>query len=133
METLQSLPPVHLLLTYAFPAILIGIALTCFTNQEDAADMMGFEKETERKNPNPLWYTFGLRELTIGVALWAMMACDQWKGVTIVMLCHGVSGLGDFLIDGTRGQGWSHAFWKHGLPSVIGYWVVWRLGKDQEW
>lgn len=133
MNALQSVPPVHLLVTYLFPAILIGIAFTCFTNTATAADMMGLNKEAEIKKSNPVWYLFGLRELSIGIALLLMMYYDQWKGVTIVMGCHGLSAIGDFTIDVLQGQGWSHGFQKHGLPTIIGYWVVWQLWKEQDW
>ncbi|KPI44755.1 uncharacterized protein AB675_8244 [Cyphellophora attinorum] len=119
MDFLQSLslPPTLYLLAYSFPAILIGIAFTCFTSPDDAAEIMGFEI-TEKSRPYPLWYTFGMRELTIGISIWIMMACDQWKAATITMGCHGLSGLGDFYIDGTWGQG---------------SWVVWQLAHEQQW
>ena len=128
-DLLSTLPPLHILITYAFPAILIAIGITGTTNPAAIAEGMGFSKHD--KHPHCIWsHGFAVREAALGVCLYALIAANEWKALTIVMAVNGMNGIGDCLVDALKGNGWWHAMKNHGLPTMAGYWVVWRLYQD---
>lgn len=126
MDLFTSLPPVHYIFAYIFPVFLIGVFFSATTNPQAIAKSLDF-KEPQKKEDEPFVYMFAVRELAFGVALLILIACDEWKAVTIVMGCAGIGGMGDFILDVRVGHGWSHVVKTHGLPTLVGYWVVWKL------
>lgn len=130
MEAISNIPPAHILLVYLFPVILFGIAISSFASTPNTAEMMGFHSVQKDKTKDLFVYAFGVRELAFAVCVSLLIAQGQWKALTIVMACCGINGTGDFLLDGLHGQGWLHALHKHGIPTIVGYWVVWRLYQD---
>lgn len=127
---LSSLPSLPYLLIYLLPVFLIGAFATAMANPRGMTDLMGFQGQSSAKITDLLVYSFGARELSLGVAAAAMIAYNEWRAVTILTACVGMNGISDFVLDGSQGQGWWHAFKTHGVPTIAAYWAVWKLWQE---
>lgn len=126
---LSSLPSLPYLVIYCVPIMLIGIFVVSVTNPRSTADLMGFQGPPA-KVTDLFIYSFAVRELCVGVAATALIAYNEWRAVKILMTCVGMNGISDFVLDGSQGQGWWHAFKTHGLMTIVGYWAVWMTWNE---
>lgn len=127
---LSSLPSLPYLLIFLLPVVLIGAFVASVANPRGVIDVMGFQGQSPAKTTDLFIYTFGVRELSLGVAAATLMAYNEWRAATILTACIGMNGISDFILDGSQGQGWWHAFKTHGVPTMAGYWAVWNLWQD---
>lgn len=70
-----------------------------------------------------------MRELVFGIALLALEAYDEWRGVTLVLASLVVLAVGDFFIIAIHG-GWWQSFKSHFGPTAIASWAVWKLWQE---
>lgn len=79
---------------------------------------------------HPFFHLFATRELCLGLALLFLEAYDEWRAVVILLACIGINGIGDFFVAGSLGTGWRPSLLCHGIPTIVGYWTVWKLWQE---
>jgi hypothetical protein len=123
------MPAVHYLLAYTVPVVPIGVAIACLVDPNGVVKTLGL-KLSQTEPDHSILYWGAIRELSIGIALAALLAYEEWRAATIMLACVGLNGFGDFLLDGAQGEGWTHAFKTHLLPTIAVYWAVWKLCQE---
>jgi hypothetical protein len=123
------MPDLHWLLAYAVPVVLAGFAGSCLLYPKAMIETLGFQV-SDKEPISPILYSFGLRELSTGLAVGLLLDLGEYRAVAVVMGCIGLNGLGDFVLDGMKGQGWGHALRMHGVATLAAYWAAWSIWQD---
>ncbi|KAK4939673.1 hypothetical protein LTR10_020063 [Elasticomyces elasticus] len=109
--------------------MFIGVFISSFTSPRAVTASACFPQPADRP-VNVFIYLFAVRELVLGLALIFLVAYNEWRAVTILLACVGLNGLGDFFLAGNLGTGWRSSLMCHGIPTVVGYWAVWKLWQE---
>ncbi|KAJ9646890.1 hypothetical protein H2204_000582 [Knufia peltigerae] len=126
----NTLPPLHHLIAYAIALMLIGVFIGCLVCPHKIAAAACFPEPADQPM-HVFFYLFAVRELCLGLALLVFLSYEYWKSATILLAIVGINGISDFLISGFHGkEDWRTSFYKHGIPTLIGYYGVLRLWQD---
>ncbi|ETI22538.1 hypothetical protein G647_06613 [Cladophialophora carrionii CBS 160.54] len=129
MEAGSSIPPLQYLVAFLLPVMLIGVFVGSLVSPHNISAAALFPQPAN-KPVHSFFYLFATRELCLGVALLTLEAYNEWRAVTVLMACIGLNGIGDFLLAGASGGGWWPSFTTHGIPTIVGYWAVWKLWQE---
>ncbi|KAJ9606661.1 hypothetical protein H2200_008669 [Cladophialophora chaetospira] len=130
MEALSSIPPLQYLVAYFLPIMFLGVFIGALVSPHSLSAAALFPQPAD-KPMHPYFYLFAVRELVLGLALLILEANNEWRAVTALLGCVGLNGVSDCIIAATlSGGGWWPSLKVHGIPTVIGYWSVWKLWQE---
>ncbi|KIX05937.1 uncharacterized protein Z518_03911 [Rhinocladiella mackenziei CBS 650.93] len=129
MDILSSLPSLQYLVAYFIPVMLLGVFVGSLVSPRSLTAAACFPQPVD-KPMDTFFYLFAVREHCLGLALLILEACDEWRAAVVLLACIGINGTGDFLLAGSLGTGWWPSFTTHGIPTLVGYWAVWKLWQE---
>lgn len=138
----SSIPALPYLVAYGVTILLLSVFIFSLIDPGTICAAALFPQPAG-KPLNTFFYLFAVRELVLGLALLLLEAYGEWRAVTVVLGCVGLNGVGDFILAGLRmgseegtekGNGsasrWWDSFKAHGVPTILGYWAVWKLWQE---
>jgi hypothetical protein len=128
MDILSDLPPFHYLIAYFIPVILLGVFFGSLIDPHGICNAALFPQPAGRMHD--FFWLFAIRELVLGMALVILEAYGEWRAATVLLACIGINGVTDFFSRAAAGKGILKSFQVHGVPTVAGYYAVWRLWQE---
>jgi hypothetical protein len=142
----SSIPALPYLIVYGITILLLSVFIFSLIDPRTICAAALFPQPAD-KPLHTFFYLFAVRELVLGLALLLLEAYGEWRAVVVVLGCVGINGVGDFFIAGFRmgseegaekgrqnGGGsagrWWASFKAHGVPTIFGYWAVWKLWQE---
>jgi len=110
--------------------MFIGVFFGSFVNPQAIVNAAAFGPMPANTPMNTEYWLFVLRELCLGVALLVLEAYGEWRAVTVLLGCVGINGVGDFVLAGMKGAGWKASMTSNLVPTLVGYWAVYKLWEE---
>jgi len=85
---------------------LVSMGISTLATPQSSTAAYGIPQKTPI---NPFVYVFASRETSLGLAILALAAVNEWRAVGVVMATLGVSGLSDLVLDAKYGRGFRTA------------------------